>query len=445
MPARPETKYTKSGDTHIAYQVSGGGPLDLVFVPGFVSHVEAQWEHPMSERLLDGLGAFSRLIRFDKRGTGLSDRDVPIPTLEQRMDDVRAVMDAAGSRQAVLFGVSEGGPMSCLFSATYPERTKALILYGSFARFARAPDHPCGPTAEQLEEGLANLMLNWGTPQATTHWAPSAVNDEAYKAWAARYLRLAASPGGARAIAKLNSEIDVRPVLQAIRVPTLVLHRVGDPRIPLEQSRYLARSIDGAKLIELAGVDHPPWYGDVDAIVGEVQEFVTGTRADALHSDRVLATVLFADVVGSTERAAALGDQRWRQVLQEFYGLMRRELDRFRGREIDTAGDGFFAAFDGPARAIRCAHEIVSGVRSIGIEVRAGLHTGECEVMGEKMSGIAVHTGARVAAQAAPGEILVSGTVRDLVAGSGIRFEDRGVRPLKGVPGEWRLFAVIAA
>jgi len=442
MARRLETKYAKSGDIHIAYQVSGAGPLDLVFVPGFVSHLEAQWDYPSSERLLDGLGAFSRLIRFDKRGTGLSDRDVPIPTLEQRMDDVRAVMDATGSQRAALLGASEGGPMSCLFAATYPERTKALVLYGSFARYSWAQDHTCGRTEEQLAQGLAHIEKYWGTPSSTIRLAPSAANDEAFMTWSARYFRLAASPGGAKAITKLNSEIDVRPVLQAIRVPTLVLHRTGDGMVSIDQGRYLAAHIAGAKLVELTGMDHLPWYGDIDAIVGEVQEFLTGTRVDAVAADRVLATVLFTDVVGSTERAVALGDLGWRRVLQDFYGLVRRELARFRGREIDNAGDGLFAAFDGPARAIRCAAAIATGVRSLGIEVRTGLHTGECEVLEEKMSGIAVHIGARVAAQAAPGEVLVSGTVRDLVAGSGIQFEDRGVRPLKGVPGEWRLFAV---
>ena len=440
--ARPETRYAKSEDVHIAYQVSGGGPLDLVFVPGFVSHLEGQWENPRAERLLMGFGSFSRLIKFDKRGTGLSDRDVIPPTLEQRMDDVRAVMDATGSAQAALFGVSEGGPMSCLFAATYPERVKALILYGSFARVAWAADYPWGQTAEQTAESIARYEDRWGTPSAVAAIAPTAVNDAEYVNWSSRYYRLAASPGGAKAILKLNAEIDVRPVLPVIRVPTLVLYRTGDQFVPIEHGRYLARHIVGAKLVELPGIDHSPWYGDVDAIVGEVQEFLTGARVQAPEADRVLATVLFTDVVGSTERAIVLGDSGWRTLLGSFYALARRELVRFRGREIDTAGDGLFAAFDGPARAIRCASAISEGVRSLGIEVRTGVHTGECEVMGDKISGIAVHTGARVAAQAAPSEVLVSGTVKDLVAGSGLKFEDRGSRPLKGLPGEWRLFAV---
>ena len=443
MAARPETKYTKSGDVHIAYQVSGDGPLDLVWVPGFVSHLEAQWENPLSVRILERLGSFSRLIRFDKRGTGLSDRDSAIPTLEQRMDDVRAVMDAVGSKRAALFGISEGGPMSCLFAATYPERTTALILYGSFARSSWAPDHPFGRKEEERAALLVRMEREWGGPMSIERWAPGALQDEAFKKWFASYLRLAASPGAAVAVTKLNAEIDVRPVLPAIRVPTLVLHRTGDQVVLIDQGRYLAEHIPGSKLVELPGIDHAPMYGDIDAIVDEIQEFVTGARSLA-QSDRVLATVLFTDVVGSTERAVALGDLGWRALLDGFYAVVRRELIRFRGREIDTAGDGLFAAFDGPARGIRCGTAIAAGVRSLGIEVRTGLHTGECELMGEKMSGIAVHTGARVAAQAAPSEVLVSGTVRDLVAGSGIQFEDRGIQALKGVPGEWRLFAVSA-
>ena len=441
MTTRPETKYTKSGDVHIAYQVSGDGPLDLVCVPGFVSHLEAQWEYPSSARLLDRLGSFSRLIRFDKRGTGLSDRESVVPTLEQRMEDVRAVMDAVGSKRAALFGISEGGPMCCLFAATYPERTKALIFYGSFARILWAPDHPIGMTEENATAIRARTEREWGGPVSMDFWAPGAVRDDAYKQWWANYLRLSASPGAAVAVMKLVGEIDVRPVLPAIHVPTLVLHRTGDRVLPISQGRYLAEHIPGAKRVELPGNDLSPSYGDFDAIANEIQEFLTGVRGNAL-SDRVLATVLFTDVVGSTERAVALGDQGWRGLLDGFYGVVRRELGRFRGREIDTAGDGLFAAFDGPARAILCATAIASGVRSLGIEVRTGLHTGECEVMGEKMSGIAVHVGARVAAQAAPSEVLVSSTVKDLVAGSGIQFEDRGIRPLKGVPGEWRLFAV---
>ncbi len=439
----PETKYTKSGDIHIAYQVTGSGPLDLVWVPGFVSHLEYQWEYAASARSLERLGAFSRLIRFDKRGTGLSDRVADIPTLEQRMEDVRDVMDAAGSERAALFGISEGGPMSCLFAATYPERTTALVLYGSYARRVWAPDHPFGMTEADYAARMARMEREWGGPMGIDIWAPSALRDEAFKQWWANYLRLAASPGAALAVMRMNREIDVRHVLPAVRVPTLVLHRIGDRLTPVEQGRYLAKHIPGARFVELPGDDHLPWFGDVDAILDEIEEFLTGVRHHA-EADRVLATVLFTDIVASTERAAAIGDRGWRALLDSYYAAVRRELARFRGREIDTAGDGMFATFDGPARGIRCAGAITGAVRPLGVEVRAGLHTGECEVMGEKVGGIAVHIGARVASQAGPGEVLVSNTVKDLVAGSGIRFEDRGAHTLKGVPGEWRLFAVVA-
>ncbi len=430
MLSRPETKYTKSGDIHIAYQVTGSGPLDLVWVPGFVS--------------LERLGSFSRLIRFDKRGTGLSDRMAEIPTLEQRMDDVRAVMDAVGSERAALFGISEGGPMSCLFAATYPERTSALVLYGSYARRSWAPDYPFGRTDEEWTSLLNRMEREWGGPMGIDIWAPSAAGDDAFKQWWANYLRLAASPGAAVAVMKVTQRIDVRPVLPAIRVPTLILHRAGDRMIRVEHARFLAEHVPGARLVELPGDDHVLSFGNGDAILDEIEEFLTGVRHHA-ELDRVLATVLFTDIVASTERAAAIGDRGWRALLDSYYAAVRRELGRFRGREIDTAGDGMFATFDGPARAIRCASAITGAVRPLGVEVRAGLHTGECEVMGEKVGGIAVHIGARVASQAGPGEVLVSNTVKDLVAGSGIRFEDRGAYALKGVPGEWRLFAVAAS
>ena len=441
MASLPKTQYAKSGDLHIAYQVTGQGPLDLVWIPGFVSHLECMWEHPWPRRLLERLGSFSRLIRFDKRGTGLSDRVGSIPTLEQRMDDVRAVMDAAGSERAALFGISEGGPMSILFAATYPERTTALALYGSYARRSWAPDHPFGHTGEEWSRAIAAIEDTWGDPAGIDVGAPGATEDVSYRQWWATFQRLAASPGAAVAVMEMNKEIDVRPVLPTIHVPALVLHRKGDRVVHVEQGRYLAAHIRGARLVELPGADHTPWVGDMDPISNEVEEFLTGRRHE-VEVDRVLATVLFADVVGSTERAAALGDRKWRELLGEYYALARRELARFRGREVDTAGDGFFAAFDGPARAIRCAEAISAGVEPLGVRIRTGLHTGECEVIGDKVGGIAVHIGARVAGLAGPGEILVSGTVRDLVAGSGIRFEERGAHTLKGVPGEWRLFAV---
>jgi len=440
MPSPPKTQYAKSGDLHIAYQVMGTGPLDLVFVPGFVSHLEYQWEHPESARFLERLSSFSRLIRFDKRGTGLSDRVGGIPTLEQRMDDVRAVMDAVGSERAALFGISEGGPMSLLFAATYPERTSALVLYGSYARRAWAPDHPFGRTGEEMGRIIETMEREWGGPVGVEIWVPSMAGDERFRHWWANYLRLAGSPGTAVSVMRMNMEIDVRHVLPVIRVPTLVIHRTGDRLTRVEQGRYLAERIPGARLAELPGDDHVPFFNS-DQIIDEVEEFLTGTR-HATEADRVLATVLFTDIVGSTERAAALGDRKWRELVEGYYLLARRELTRFRGREVDTAGDGFFASFDGPARAVRCAEAIAAGVRSLGIEIRAGLHTGECEVIGDKVGGIAVHIGARVASLARAGEVLVSSTVKDLVAGSGISFEDRGTQTLKGVPGEWRLFAV---
>jgi class 3 adenylate cyclase len=437
---RPVTRYAKSGDVHIAYQVTGEGPLDLVFVPGFVSHLEADWNSPLQTRFIERLSSFSRLIRFDKRGTGLSDR-VPIPTLEQRMDDVRVVMDAVGSEQAALYGVSEGGPMSLLFAATYPARTTALVIYGSYARRLWAPDHPFGRTRAEWDEIVQRLEREWGGPVAVDVWAPSRIHDERFQEGWAAYLRSAASPGAAAAVMRMNGEIDVRHVLPVIRVPTLILHRLGDRLTSIDQARVIARGIAGAKLVELPGIDHHPTAGDADAIVDEIEEFLTGVRHGP-EPDRVLATVLFTDIVGATEKAAALGDRRWRDLLEGHHDLVRHQLGRFRGREIDTAGDGFLATFDGPARAIRCARAVSDGVRALGLEVRAGLHTGEVEMLGDKVSGLAVHIGARVAAAAGPGEVLVSSTVKDLVAGSGLRFQDRGVRTLKGVPGEWQLFAV---
>ncbi len=439
----PETRYAKSGDTHIAYQVIGSGPLDVVWVPGFVSHVEAQWQNPASARMMRRLASFSRLIIFDKPGTGMSDRLAAIPTLEQRMDNVRAVMDAVGSERAAFFGISEGGPMSILFAATYPHRTSALILYGTYARRMWAPDHPSGRTEEEMRLILERMERDWGKDFHLEMWAPSiAANQDARRAVAA-YLRLAASPGAAVTTIRLTCEIDVRHVLPVIRVPALVVHRVGDRVTRIEQARYLAEHIAGAKLVELPGDDHMPWVGGGDAIIDEIEEFLTGIRP--ADTDRVLATILFTDIVGSTERAMALGDRRWRELLEQYYGVARRELSRFRGREIDTAGDGLFAAFDGPARAIRCACRIRDEVRSLGLEVRSGLHAGECEVVGDKITGIAVHIGARVAAAAAAGDVCVSSTVKDLVAGSGIGFKDRGTHALKGLPGDWPLYVVAGA
>jgi len=434
----PQTRYAKSGDVHIAYQVVGDGPFDLVFVPGWVSHLEVAWEEPSLARFYNRLASFSRLILFDKRGTGLSDRVSvkEVPTLEQRMDDVRAVMDAVGSERAALMGASEGGPMSVLFAATYPQRTSALVLYGTMAR-----RFELRPTDEQLQPVFDAMERTWGQAMDTGLWAPSRAHDQQFKEWLARLGRLGASPGAAAALIRMMIQMDVGHVLSAIRVPTLVIHRTGDRAVAVDLGKRLAEQIPGAKYAELPGDDHLPWVGDADAILDEIEEFLTGVRP-APEPDRVLATVLFTDIVGSTERAAELGDHRWRDLLDSYYSLARKELAFFRGREVKTTGDGFLATFDGPARGIRCACAISDSARPLGIEVRAGLHTGECEIMGEDIGGIAVHIGARVAAQAGSGEVLVSSTVKDLVAGSGLRFEDRGAHALKGVPEEWRLFAV---
>jgi pimeloyl-ACP methyl ester carboxylesterase len=443
----PETLYARSGEVNIAYQVTGDGPFDLVYVPGWVSNVEMMWEEPAMAHFLERLASFSRLILFDKRGTGLSDRvsNDELPTLEQRMDDVRAVLEAVGSERAALFGHSEGGNMCVLFAATYPERTDALVTLGCFAK-RRDPDddYPWAPTAENREETVADVERNWGhlRPEDVEYYAPSRAADEQWVRSLERYLRRAASPGAAAALLRMNSYIDVREVLPTIQVPTLVLHRVGDHDVNVAEGRYLASRIPGARFVELPGDDHWISAGDVDAIADEIEEFLTGTRPTP-EPDRVLATVLFTDIVGSTQRAAELGDRRWHELLEEHHAVVRGELARARGREIDTAGDGFFAAFDGPARAVRCAKSIVDGVRDLGIDVRSGLHTGECGLVDGKVAGIAVHTGARVAAHAGPGEVLVSSTVKDLVAGSGLAFEDRGVLELKGIPGEWRLYAAV--
>jgi class 3 adenylate cyclase len=444
MAAIPATRYVKSDDVHIAYQVIGEGPLDLLFVPGFVSHIEEIWQSPAASSFLRRLASFSRLILFDKRGTGMSDRGSQVFTLEQRMHDVRAILDEVGSDRAALFGVSEGGPMSLLYAATYPERTSALILYGSYAKRSWAPDYPFGWKNEQWQRVLENIERNWGTPQGINieMWAPSLAQDPSASERMASYFRAAASPGAAAAIMKMNREIDVRHVLSAIRTPTLILHRVGDRVSEIEHARIMAHGIPDAKLVELPGIDHTFWVNDNGALLGQIEQFLTGKR-HAYESERVLATVLFTDIVGSTEQAVALGDNSWRELLTAFYAKVREVIRNFRGREINTAGDGFFAAFDGPARAIRCAGAIREAVRSLGLEVRCGLHTGECELVGEDLAGIAVHIGARVAALAAPGEVLVSQTVRDLVAGSGLSFEEHGVHTLKGVPSEWRLFQAI--
>lgn len=436
----PDTRYAKSADVNIAYQVVGDGPLDLVLVPGFISHLELDWQGPGYAHMLERLSSFARLIRFDKRGTGLSDRPGGLPDLETRMDDVRAVMDAVGSERAALMGYSEGGPLSMLFAATYPDRTASLVLYGTYAK-RRDPDddYPWCATWEERQAYADVVEREWGSEADLGTMAPNAGAAEV-EWWRAR-ARAAASPGAAKALILTNSNIDVRVILSAIHVPTLVLHRTGDRDSRPEEGRYIAERIAGARFVELAGNDHSPWI-EADQILDEVEEFLTGVRRGP-EARRVLATVLFTDIVGSTSRAVELGDRRWRSLLEQHHATVRRELGRFRGNEVDTAGDGFLATFDGPARAVRCAQAIGSALRPLGIEITAGVHAGEVEVDPEgAIAGVAVHIGARVAGQAQPGEVLASSTVKDLVAGSGLEFEDRGVHELKGVPGEWRLYAV---
>jgi pimeloyl-ACP methyl ester carboxylesterase len=440
---QPDIKYARSGDIDIAYQVVGAGPRDLVIVWGWVSNIEVMWEEPSIARFLTRLSSFTRVILFDKRGTGLSDRvaDSALPSLEVRMDDVRAVMDAAGSERAALFGISEGGSMCALFAATYPARTTALIMAGGFARRIRAEDYPWAPSEEEIRAFIEQFQHDWGGPVGIDARAPSRAHDESFRRWWAHYLRMGASRSGVATLMRMNAEIDIRDVLPAIRVPTLILHSTNDRAVDVGGSRYMAQRIEGAKLVELPGPDHVPFLSDAEIVLAEIEEFLTGVRPGP-EVDRVLATVLFTDIVGATERAAAIGDRRWHDLLEGHNALVRRELARCRGREIHTSGDGFLATFDGPARAVRCACSISKDVQALGLDVRAGLHTGECEIMGDDVGGIAVHIGARVAALAGPGEVLVSSTVKDLVAGSGLAFADRGTRPLKGVPGEWRLFAV---
>jgi pimeloyl-ACP methyl ester carboxylesterase len=441
VSAAPDVRYARNDDVHIAYQVVGDGRLDLVFVGGSLTHLRVLWEERRYRRFCERLASFARLILFDKRGMGLSDR-VASGTLEERMDDVRAVMDAAGSERAALVGVSEGGPMSILFAATYPERTEALVLLGAEVKEETAADWPWGEaTREEFEAAMSGLTERWGQGGSVSYLMPSVEGDPGMVEWFGRLQTESASPGAAIAFMRTAFEIDVRDVIPSVNVPTLVIHRRGDRVCLIENGRYLADHIAGAKYVELDGADHVPWGEGSEDVLGEIEEFLTGSRVPSVP-DRVLATVLFTDIVGSTERATELGDRRWRDLLERHHERVRMELVRYRGHELDTAGDGFLASFDGPARAIRCAQAAVASVKELGIDIRAGLHTGECELLGDKLSGIAVHTGARVAAQARPGEVLVSSTVKDLVAGSGIEFVDRGSTTLKGVPGEWRLYTV---
>ncbi|HEX8100366.1 MAG TPA: adenylate/guanylate cyclase domain-containing protein [Actinomycetota bacterium] len=441
----PPTRYARNGDLHIAYQVVGDGPIDIVLVDQWFSNVDAQWDFPPLARLLSKLASFSRLIMFDKRGTGLSD---PVgidalPTLEEWIDDLRAVLDEVGSERPVLLSGVGASLMTLLFAATYPYRTSALVLIDPFARGSRAPDYSPGLPLDELRAALPRIGAVWGTQGGLVNiLAPTLLSDERLVEQYQRYERQSASPGAAVAMIGMLYESDVRQVLPAIRVPALVICRANGARIPRQHGEYIAEHISGARYVEIPGSEQFIWAGDSDALVAEIQEFVTGARPEP-EIDRVLATVLFTDIVGSTKRAAELGDRRWRELLAEHDRDVRDGLQRFRGREIKTIGDGFLATFDGPARAVRCAQWIRDSVASRGIEVRAGLHTGEIELAGDDVAGIAVHIAARICAMAGAGEVLASNTVKDLVAGSGIEFEPRGAHSLKGVPGEWQIVAAL--
>jgi class 3 adenylate cyclase len=440
---QPEVQFAKSEGAAVAYQVVGDGLLDVVFLPEWVNNLEMQWQEPRLARFPTRLSTFSRLVMLNGRGLGLSDPlpQADSPTVEQWLDDVTAVLDAVGSSQAAVLGTGIGGSLAMVFAATYPGRTSALVLVNSTARSSVAPDYPFGITPGWKERTQQEMARSWGRAPILELQAPEIAGDAGFRDWYGRFERYGASPGMALAVLRMVHDLDVRHVLPAIYCPVLVLHRRGDPIVRVEHGRYLAKHIAGAKYIELPGEGHAFWSGDSDRILDEIQEFLTGTPAVSAI-DRVLATVLFTDIVGSTELAVRLGDDRWTKLLDDHRALVRRELDRFRGREVDTAGDGFVATFDGPGRAIRCAAAIRAAVRSIGIQIRAGLHTGEIEMRGSEIAGIAVHIGARVEAEAAPGEILVSRTVVDLVAGAGIQFSARGSHALKGVPGRLDLFAV---
>ena len=438
---KPETHYVQNNDVNIAYQTVGAGDLDIVFVMGWVSHLEYFWEEPHFAAFLNRLASFSRLILFDKRGTGLSDR-VPInelPTLEQRMDDVRCVMDAVGSKRAALVGVSEGGPMCSLFAATYPEKTAALVMIGTYAKRIRDEDYPWGVSTEDREKFFELMQADWGKPVGIEERAPSLANDEAFRNWWATYLRMGASPGAAVALTKMNAEIDVRNVLPTIRVPSLVIHRSGDLCLKVEEGRFVASRIPACKYVELEGADHLPFVGNQDEILDEIEEFLTGAR-HAAEYDRVLATVMNVKIFNPQAHAAEIAG--WDDLLDRSKTYVRRQLELYKGREISYDENGVLATFDGPARAIRCAAAITESARRLNVKVKTGLHTGECDVIGENYSGFAVDLAQKIAEESDLGEILVSRTVKDLVAGSGIVFEERGVKSFADAHGEWRLFSV---
>jgi pimeloyl-ACP methyl ester carboxylesterase len=439
----PKTRYARSGDVAIAYQVFGRGGLDLVLLPGFVSHLEFCWQEPSMQGWLEGLASFSRVVMLDHRGWGLSDPGTGAGALEERVDDVRTVLDAVGSRSAALLGISEGGAVVTVFAAQYPERTRALVLYGAAARLMAGPDHPWGFGEAEFRDRFDNFTDLWGEGAALPLLAPSRADDPGFASWWAALERMGASPGRARRTFEMFTHVDVRDVLGAVHVPTLVLHRRGDRLIPVESGRYLAEHIPGARFVELDGEDHLPYAGDTGQVLAEVEEFLTGSRPHPAATDRVLATVLFVDIADSTALAARVGDAAWAATRVRFLVAARRELARYDGTEVDVAGDGLFATLTGPARAIRCAVAIRDDAEAAGLHVRAGVHAGEVQRDDRGgISGLAVHVGARVMAEAAPGEVLVSGTVKDLVVGSGLGFADRGVRELRGVPGTWQLFAV---
>jgi pimeloyl-ACP methyl ester carboxylesterase len=431
------TRYAKSGDVHIAYQVFGEGP-DLVVAPGFVSHIENYWDEPRFARWLNKAGSFCRVIMFDKRGTGLSDHVAHLPHMDERMDDLRAVMDAVGIERASLFGVSEGGSLAALFAASHPERCRSLILYGSFARFRHWIS-----TDEAFEELIKYIDDSWGTGESLPAFAPSKADDAALKQWWGKFERLGASPSAAIALMRMNREIDISGILPSIKVPTLVIHLTDDALVSVEGGRELAAGIPGARLVELPGTDHLPFLDASDKIAAEMEEFLTGSQS-SLVVDRVLATVVFTDIVDSTRRADAKGDRAWRDLLETHDKTVRRELSRYRGREVKSLGDGFLATFDGPARAIHCASAIRNSLHGLDLPVRIGVHTGEVELAEDDVRGIAVHIASRVAHIGGADDVLVSRTVKDLVAGSGIKFEDFGTHTLKGIPEDWQVYRAIA-
>jgi pimeloyl-ACP methyl ester carboxylesterase len=438
---RPETRYTQCGDITLGYQVFGDGPIDLLYAPGWLSNVEYAWESPEYARFLTRLGRFSRVIWFDKRGTGMSERSVGFPTLDQRVQDISAVLDAAGSERAALFGVSEGGGMASYFAATHPERVSALVLYGSFARREWAPDYPWGASRAEMDGFVTSFIANWGKPINLDEGAPSVAGDISVSNWFGAYLRFSASPRAAELITRLNAEIDIRAILPTIQVPTLVVHRERDRWHSVEEGRYLAEHIPGAVFRPLPGDDHIPWYGDQERLLTEIEEFLTGTRTSA-RIDRVLATVLFTDIVNSTAAVSDLGDDRWRTILEDLDSSARRHVAALGGQIVKQTGDGYMLAFVGPTPAIECAWALSEDARMHGLKLRAGIHTGECERRDGDLSGMAVHLAARIAAEATPGAIFTSGTVKDLSYGSGLSFVSVGRRTLKGIPGDWEIYAV---